>query len=632
MKRPLFTVCLAVVAILAMCMMLRPPSVSSHDEYDGRQMLLSGRVDKKEYRTSLGKRQLLLYLTDVKIFGNSEFQNSKNQVIKSKLSHLKLNGVLCYVTEGKTEPRMGSTVCVRGRLEDFDTATNPGQFDSRLHYAVQGMDMRLQNGELLEESDGYNVLRERLWRLRILAGRKLERFLYQRDASVMKTMLLGDKETLDGELKRLFQRNGIAHILAISGLHISLAGLGAYKLLRKIGIPVRVSALLCIILIVLYGLFTGAGVSAYRAAGMFLLRMLAEIVGRTYDMQTALGVLLLLMVLQQPLYLLHSGFLLSFSSLLGIGCLYPALEQGRREQRRYRSGFAKALYGFGQKWRKALWAGVAVTVATMPVNLWYFFELPLYSVLLNLLVIPLMTVLMYAGLGLLCLPIGAWLKVPALLVHGILSLYESLCQMAERLPKNILIVGRPEMWQIGIFVMLMLTIILGKNGLLFGHFKLPRKWRIGILILAVCLLCIRADRGVQVTFLDVGQGDSICIQTENGQAYLVDCGSSGQGVGQYRIAPFLKHQGIAYIDALVITHPDADHCNGLQELLENGYGERVGRLLLPDIAEQGKNKDYRELEQIAISHSIQVSYLSAGMSWQDGDMEFQCLHRITVTM
>lgn len=630
MKRPLLAACLVLTGLLAVYYLLFPPPAPGHGELDGRQAVIYGTVDRKEYRTSYGTSQLLLYISDISISDTFESNTFKLDTIKSdifKSDTLKF-GILCYAAPAETEPRAGSRVCLRGGLEDFSVATNPGEFDGRAYYACLGIGMRMTNAEILWESEDYSVILEGLWRLRRLACRKLDDYLPPEDAAVMKAMLTGDKETLGSGPEKLYRRNGIAHVLAVSGLHISLIGMGVYRLLRKGGLPVALSALLCMALIFLYGILTGAGISACRAVGMFLIRMLAEILGRTYDMQTALGVLLFSMVLWQPRYLFHSGFLFSFSSLMGIGLLYPALCGKRRGGRRYRSGWRKKAEKAGGKIGKALLAGFSVTASTLPVQLWYFGEVPVYGVFVNLLALPLLGVLLRSGALLLALP--AWVgyalpargghDLPAGLIRAVLYVYESLCRGAEKLPCGTWIAGRPEPWQVALYAAVLAGIVLAGR-------RIPRRFLPVLLGAALALLTVRPESSFRLTFLDVGQGDCVCIRTENGRNYLVDGGSSSKrDVGEYQILPFLKQQGIGYLDALFITHPDADHCNGLEGMLEGGYGERIGRLVLPGIAAESKNEAYMRLEQTAADWGIPVAYMWEGTRWQDGETEFLCLH------
>lgn len=136
-----------------------------------------------------------------------------------------------------------------------------------------------------------------------------------------------------------------------------------------------------------------------------------------------------------------------------------------------------------------------------------------------------------------------------------------------------------------------------------------------------------------MTFLSVGQGDCSIVQTAAGQTFLIDCGSSSRSrVGKYVLLPFLKYQGIRRLDAVILTHPDADHVNGALELLETAEenGISVGQLLLPDLADGRRQEELGELLAVAektySGRGVPVRYLAAGESWQSGDTYFLCLH------
>ena len=134
---------------------------------------------------------------------------------------------------------------------------------------------------------------------------------------------------------------------------------------------------------------------------------------------------------------------------------------------------------------------------------------------------------------------------------------------------------------------------------------------------------------LQVTFLDVGQGDCIFLQTEDGASYLTDGGSSSVSkVGKYRMIPFLKYQGASQIKAVFVSHADSDHYNGIAELLEQAEleGIRVENLVLTDIADECRSEGYEELVELAGQNGITVQLLHEGQQLQDGELLFQCLH------
>ena len=141
----------------------------------------------------------------------------------------------------------------------------------------------------------------------------------------MKAVLLGEKGLLDDDTKELYQGAGIIHIFSISGLHITLIGTGVLTLLGLLRIPLPVRAAAALAVIYLYGKMIGMGTSVFRAIVMFSLYIIAKAIGRTYDLLTAAGIACLLLLLDQPLYFLHTGFLFTFAAVLSIGILIPAL-------------------------------------------------------------------------------------------------------------------------------------------------------------------------------------------------------------------------------------------------------------------------------------------------------------------
>ena len=174
--------------------------------------------------------------------------------------------------------------------------------------------------------------------------------------------------------------------------------------------------------------------------------------------------------------------------------------------------------------------------------------------------------------------------------------------------------------------------VVGRAG---GRSGRMRRWPVEpcALAAAVLLFVLRPTPENSVTFLDVGQGDCILVRTASGENFLFDCGSSSRsGVGKYLLLPYLKHEGIQNIDAVFLSHPDADHVNGAVELLKMG-GENnitVGQLLLPAIREDARQEQLGELvaaaEQASQSSPVPVGYLRAGMSFGCGSADFTCLH------
>ena len=522
-----------------------------------------------------------------------------------------------------------------------------------------------------------------------------------------------------------------------TGLHITLLGMGCYRLLKRLGAPVRVAAAGGAMTLLLYGMMVGMSVSASRAIGMYLLQMLGIFVGRTYDMLTGVGLLAALLVLQQPERLGDVSFLMSFGAVLGICLLTPVFAGDGREdnagvetasgvvaglltvtdilgdsayeRNKYREGWRKVVYE--RLWRmvSALKSGFAasagVILFTLPIQLWFFYEIPVYSVLLNLLVLPFMSVVMAGGILSLIPGLGIAGTVDCL----ILWWYEWICERFGELPGAVWCVGRPAKWQMIVYYSGLFVLIIGRNYAekwkrqrLYAAYVAennhgdghrtererqrretrgvddsgrgrkresnrkkmqhsdryseicPTRWRhvlanfwytwqgvmtyrngvmcrivaAMILVLIVGLLTGNFDRGSRVTFLDVGQGDGIVVETGQG-AYLFDCGStSRRKIGEYVLKPYLKSRGIQSLRGVFVSHPDEDHMNGILELLENGgeWGITVEQMFLPAITEAERREAFEKLLVAAEYARVPVSYIKCGDEIRDSRLRLRCLH------
>ena len=684
-KRPLSVGCLVVVILICIVTSLSRKEPWSCPELEGQTVIVQGRVYQKEVKTQGGQDKTVVYLKQVSFTGDNPVEGQsvvqeeategqllvqkeaaeKQLLVQEEAAEKQLlvqgkcaekpadtkatENILCYLREGVPEPEIGSLVILKGTLKNFQQPTNPGQFNAPFYYQILRISFRLNQAEIQVKSDRFYKIAEGLYQLRRKAGSKVDALLPEQEASVMKTMLLGEKGILDEEIKGLYQRNGIAHILAISGLHISMIGMGLYQLLRRAGLKIKLSAILASMIIVLYGMMTGFAVSAIRAIAMFLLQMLAQILGRTYDRITALAVAAVLVLVEQPLYLFHSGFQFSFLCVLGISLILPVLGNVRKG--------------------KKLFEGVALMAVTLPVYLGVFYQIPVYSMFLNFIVLPMMSILMGAGIvmilaAFLCTP----LAIPAAwLITGILMVYERIGLFTEKLPHHYWTPGCPAKWQLAVYVAVLIIIAaLGRTkrkavlyqkdcihrrggcakeilqeqnkrirriachgGKWISTYGIPVGICWGFLLLGVVILTWRFRPELQVTFLDVGQGDCIFLQTEDGASYLTDGGSSSVSkVGKYRMIPFLKYQGASQIKAVFVSHADSDHCNGIAELLEQAEleGIRVENLVLTDIADECRSEGYEELVELAGQNGITVQLLHEGQQLQDGELLFQCLH------
>ncbi len=690
MRRPLFAVCLCLVTAITIMKILTGAGSGGDAGLppDGSPVRVTGRIDT---RTSEA-----IILKCISLIHEDQTYSYSGKLQCELTNEMELRSL-----------KIGQQVVLEGTFAQFSTATNPGEFDAHAYYAAKGIGGRVRKAGLLMAGEKYNFLREKLYGFRQVLHDRLADVFPAKEASIMQTLLLGEKEELDAEVKALYQKNGIAHILSISGLHITLLGMGIYRFFKRLGIPVRAAAAGGAIALLLYGMMVGMSVSASRAIGMYLLQMLGVFVGRTYDMLTGLGLMAVLLVLQEPERLADVSFLMSFGAVFGICILTPVFSEGFSteadlyERNQYREGLRKVLYERSCQVVSAVKSGFSasagVILFTLPIQLWFFYEIPIYSVLLNLLVLPFMSAVMAGGILALIPGLGIIGTVDCL----ILWWYEWICERFGELPGAVWCVGRPAVWQVicyyaGIFLLVvgrryaeawMRRGTHGTGGALgdgryperqavlenawaddgvrdssrekvqhsvrrYGIYPVRRRhalakfqceWQevmihrnrflcriatVIILGLLIDLLTRSFGRGSQVTFLDVGQGDSIVVETSRG-TYLFDCGStSRKNIGEYVLKPYLKSRGIRSLRGVFVSHPDEDHMNGVIELLENGadWGITVEQLFLPAIAEAERGEAFATLLAAAKETEVPVSYIKCGDEIRERGMRLLCLH------
>lgn len=565
----------------------------------GDTAAIQGYIYEKEYRKQGEITVPVLYLKDVYVSG---LYNNENHITGESAYQKFPYKVMCYMKNETDEAKPGTTVVLQGKVRPFSHATNSGEFDSRKYYQILGVGGILKDCTISTWREDYRLI-GRIYRFKSYLSFLFHKTLSEEDASVMDALILGNNTLMDADTKDLYKRSGIIHILAISGLHVSLLGMGVFKLLRKCDLPIMGCALAAVGIIIFYGAMTGFGPSARRAITMFVLQMAAYFVGRTYDMPTGLMLAAFLILLEQPLYLFHSGFLLSFSSVAALYML----------QKTFRFIFPKPLV-----------PGMAIFFGTMPVQLWFSFCLTPYSMFLNMLIVPCMPIVMILGLLLLMtegLALEHFAAFPAGIIHLILRLFAFLSQCSLKIPGHTQILGKTSVYRM--FMVLTMLVIAALFGPMFS-----KVWNYFVLCAILIFVMPNKSPGLQITAVDVGQGDCFFVSDEKGTAILIDGGSSSKSkTGTYQIEPYLKCNGIGHLDAVFISHLDEDHYNGIKELIEltDEGGVQLTALYLSATVDSNDEK-YIELNSLANNHHINIKSVPGGMFFHKGHLELTCLY------
>lgn len=615
---------------------------------EGQSVRLAGKINRVEEKTNC----FYYYLTDCSV---------------EQSDHLMpCNDVLAYVSSD--DYSVGQILILQGTISLFDEATNEGQFDSRAFYRSQKIDFGVWV-DSVERVEGQSD-RFRVWlsRVRVELGIPLSR--YADDDGVLSAMLLGDKTSLDSEIRSLYQKSGIAHVLAISGLHISLLGMALYRLLRhRCGLTYLWAEIVAASFLVAYTLMTGNAVSARRATGMLIVYLVADLLGRSYDMLSALSLIVILLLWENPFLVTNSGFQFSVAAVVGIGVgqgvLVPRVGSwkvvyGRRKKQDdvVRCDAAKCdvakrdaakcdaakcdaerirmqnLVDWMKRWMDKCLPGMMISLSiqffTLPLVAYYYYEIPVYAILLNIPVLALIPyVLGLAVFGSLTGQIAflqplsfALCRVCGWVLHG----YRWLCDASLLLPGARMITGKPSEVRVVVYYGLLGAFYyvlwcgmkkkqrqMCTKGAQAEKQEWIRSWfgfGLGlVLVLLLTFLFVRGKPEFELDILDVGQGDAIYLCASDGTNFMIDGGSTDvKKVGTYRILPFLKAKAIRKVDYWFVSHTDEDHISGLVEVMESGYA--VGTLVLAE-AQKEDEKAYR-LAELAQKNGIRVCYMKAG--------------------
>ena len=492
-----------------------------------------------------------------------------------------IRNIKCTGKEEKINSlREGMHVRLEGMLVLPELPRNPGQFNRRIYESGKKIDFYLENPTVLEVKEQRSGAREvvEIWKTEMM--NRCEKIYQDEEAGILEAMLFGEKSELSGDIKELYQAAGISHVLVISGLHISLLALAVAGVLRRLGFPMPVWVILSVGVLAGYGILIGQPTTAVRALLMFFVLQGARLLGRSYDLLSALAFAGILMLLDNPDLILDGGCRLSFCAVIGVGWyvseknkIFRSIGEKEKRKNRGKGGKGSSAGAILENIR----AGWYLWLFTLPVMLDTFYQVSVVGILWNLVAIPLLPVIIASGgLGVVLagwnIFLGSLAGSPA---YGMLQLYQEIGNISEKLPVGMWTPGQPSKPVIAGYYLVIFLLVLVEKQLI----KREKRWKIrkifpGMELCSMLLLLLLMAHPWQqrekITFLDVGQGDASLLQS-GGQILLLDGGSTSQkNVGTYVILPYIKQQGISCLEAVVLTHTDQDHINGVTEVLEEG--------------------------------------------------------------
>ena len=477
----------------------------------------------------------------------------------------------------------GDTIRFLARLALPRNFNNPGGFDYEWWLARKGVFVtgRVSNADfIVKTADGRNGFLRRIEIIRERVNGFIDTRAPGKNGAIIKALVTGDKNSIDADTREAFTRTGTAHILAISGLHVGIVALFSYlvffNILRfseRLSLALNIKKLswaLALVPIGFYGLLAGLPVSTQRAMIMVSTFVLAYVLDRSRDLYATLALAALIVLLLHPGSLWDVSFQFSFSAVFAIFYLVKRFDN--IFPRDPAGGIAKeknrALGWLIYRVRMLIFITAAASIATLPLSIYHFNNLPLLGMPLNLIAVPIVSLFIVplSLVSILILPISDALATVLLSIDGvIIGTFVSLIKSVSNPGWSNLKVSTISLVEIASFYLIVFSLInIRKRRYLL--YALP------ILLTGLTFPVVYnyyqriTNNDLRVTFLNVGQGEASFIEFPGGKTMLIDGGGSFQSgfdMGESVVSPFLRSRRIRKIDYLVLSHAQRDHKGGL---------------------------------------------------------------------
>ena len=553
----------------------------------------------------------------------------------------------------------GDRVVFRGKFMELSPAMNEGEFSFLQYCKGESIEaFFLANKGEVHESDSSPFLKL-LYKLKQQASRDLEKLYPEEQSAFLKSLFLGEKSALSKNERNLYQEAGIAHILAVSGLHLSLVGATCFMLLRLLGMELSHASILSSFFVFSFALFTGASGSTLRAMFMFFVYFLGKNLGRGQDRISSLSLSLLLLLFLQPLFLYSVGFQCSFYSLFLL--LLLSIRDGKEkrkalskkwERAKRKKRFAELLWLLPKRIKEGGKELFLFYLGLFPLFSFLQSSLPLYAPLLNLLLLPLLPLIFLLGvlsilfshLPPLFFPL---VKLLSQSLSFLLSLFHGLICFSLQLPYSSLLLGKLSLHALFLYIFLFYILFLFPLQFKIRRRQIEKKenerqrnlsspyiplYAIKKIchfknILSLLFLCSipfflpSPPKDLEITAIYVGQGDGFLIRKGNFVMTIDNGSSSDKNFPENTLLPYCKAKRIHKIQYALITHSDIDHTSGIQAILEEGRTEnthsginklQIEHLILPVQAKDDHRYDL--LKRLSGRHGARLFYWKNGNS------------------
>lgn len=492
-------------------------------------------------------------------------EDSRNKIVNEK-TMLKIIG--------DTSLNPGDRVQFRGTFRIPMKNTNPKLYNYRENLISKDIYTTIN----IKSSDILNIDKNnRDFKYKIRGAFKcgvestFDKYLDDENSDLIKGIILGDYSYLDEDYLKAYREIGLAHILAVSGLHIGIIAGAIVFFLSLIGVNRRWNVAITIITIWVYAYLIGFPSSILRANIMFSMIFIAGLIAEPYDSINSLFLSFWILILFKPLSIFSVGFQLSYVASFSILYFTPKI--------------SKSLYFFenGNRFRRKLIstfsALIGLYIGILPIQIYYFNEFSTLSILSNIIIAPIISFVLIGSFALL---VVEFIFSPLNFLIGFvinmgLNIENALVDIIHQFSFLNFKFASPNIGQVFLYYVLIFIVI---KTIDFSSLK----WRVNKTIYSYLIFLVLLnlgyelnDNSLEIDFIDVGQGDAALVRTRSGD-YLIDTG--GEVFGDFDICknitlPYLEKHGVKKLRGLFVSHFHLDHCKGIPILEENLDIEKI---------------------------------------------------------
>ncbi len=497
----------------------------------------------------------------------------------------------------------GDNIEVTGKLRLPTVALNKGSFDYNDYLKSQGIyGVCYANQYQVKKIKGDlrpNIIEHYVFKIQSSVINTINKFLPNNEAALLKALIIGDKSELSPEVRENFAISGLSHVIAVSGMHLTIFIISIGFLLKFFKINKYISHFISIIFIVIFIFVAGSTPSVMRAGIMAIIFLFAYFINKDADTLNSLFISAALILIYNPLILFNAAFQLSFAATLSILIFYKPI-------------YDKIKF-LPNSIAKILSASLAAQLGTALITAYHFNSFSIIAILSNIVIVPCISITLISGLMLYL--VGNISFYIGLGISGLSFIFLKFILSASKILANIpyamITIARPSL---ALIIGYLLFIYILYN--LLKGIKSSRKIKLSYLIIIILIISsitfkIWDQQFLEVTFINVGQGDCTFIKCPGNKTLLIDAGGikgeDAYDIGANVVAPYLINRGQRKIDIAIVSHYHEDHANGILSLMDLF---KINNLILP--YKEKRNDLMEKLIDRANKNKVPIHYASNG--------------------